>query len=295
MILNTKTLTPSQLEIINLLLSGALAPQMGFSSRADVLSVQQYSRLTNGQLAALPLALPLTPAEKQTAQLSGRIALTDSDDRVIAEVQVTELYRLPSEALEAVKFFEPNITSDYWFAAGSIQAVKPILHARFKSSRASVKDLKHYFKNQRWQHIVAVQAKPTLNTVDAQHACEWLFANHRGGLLIQTVADESSEYFSEQVHAVRDQIRCSAARAVKLTLLPVIHHLSTQQEALLHAIICRNSGVTALVINADTPASTKQWLQRHRDELDLELLIAKRSTQRATHQQPQFAALQQVA
>lgn len=295
MLLNTKTLTTKQLEIVNLLLTGALAPQTRFLNRADVLSVHQHSRLTTGQLAALPLALPLTPAEKQTAQLSGRIALTDSEDRVVAEVQVTELYKLPEDLLHIAQFFEPHITNEYWFAAGTIQAVKPILHARFKPLRTTVTGLKQYFKQQRWQHIVAVQAKPILNTADAQYACEWLFANHRGGLLIQTVADETSEAFAEQVHAVRDQIRCSAAKEVKLTLLPEIEGLSAQQEVLLHALICRNSGVTALVLSSDTPASVKQWLQRYRDELDLTLLSAKRRPQRAIQEQPSFAALQQVA
>lgn len=295
MLLSTKTLTSQQVEIVNLLLTGALAPQMGLLGRADFLSVASRSRLQTGQLAALPLALPLTPTEKQTAQLSGRIALTDPEERLIAEVQVTELYRLPEEALKAIKFFEPTITSDYWFAAGSIQAVKPVLHARFKSARTTVGSLKTYFRQQRWKHIVAVQAKPTLNTAEAQHACEWLFANRRGGLLIQQIADESSEQFSAQVHAVREQIRCSAAKEVKLALLPAVEHLTAQQEALLHAIISRNSGVTALVLSADTPATVKKWLQRYRDELDLELLIPKQSRQRAVQEQPSFVALQQVA
>ena len=295
MLLSTKTLTVKQVEIVNLLLTGALAPQTGLLGRADFLSVCSRSRLQKGQLAALPLALPLTPAEKQTAQLSGRIALTDTEERLIAEVHVTELYRLPEASLEAIRFFEPTITTDYWFAAGSIHAVKPVLNARFKSARPTVGALKTYFQQQGWKHIVAVQAKPTLNTAEAQHACEWLFANRRGGLLIQTIADESSEQFAEQVHAVRDQIRCSAAKEVKMALLPALEHLTAQQEALLHAIISRNSGVTALVLSENTPSTVKQWLQRYRDELDLELLAPKRSHQRAVQAQPGFVALQQVA
>ena len=106
---------------------------------------------------------------------------------------------------------------------------------------------------------------------------------------------QSSDSFHDEVHAVRNQIRCSAAKDVKLAILPAIQHLSAKQEALLHAIISRNSGVTALVIGADTPASVRQWLQRYRDELDLELIMVKSSCQRETLATPERAPLQRVA
>jgi sulfate adenylyltransferase len=273
-----KTLNTSEISALELLLNGAFAPLQGYLNQADHSSVLRSNRLANGRLWPLPFSLPLSAAEKREAQLSGRIALLDGEQRSVAEVWVEGFHRLPADVLERAQAFDPNATADTWYASGKVQPLKKILHPAFNSIRHNVPTLRPDL--QAWGSVIAIQAAPTLDTTDLQRACEWLGATQSGGgLLVQMNVDESSPDFHEQVRSLRSQVKCTAARQVKLSLLPCVEGLGVQRCLLLQALVSRNYGATGFVISTQVPPEASRWLLQHRDEIGLEIIPAQRSRQ----------------
>ncbi|MDD5393083.1 MAG: hypothetical protein PHE17_08710 [Thiothrix sp.] len=276
-----KTLNTGEINILELLLNGAFAPVQGYLNLADHSSVLRNNRLANGRLWPLPLALPLTAAEKREAQLSGRIALLDAERRSIAEIRVEGFHRLPADAAALASQFDASTNTDTWYVSGVVQPLKKILHPAFNSIRHNVPTLRPNL--QAWGAVIAVQAAPTLDENDLQRACQWLGATQTGGgLLVQINRDEGHADFHEHMRTLRSQVKCNAARQVKLSLLPCVEGLSTQRCLLLQALVSRNYGATGFVISAHVPHAASRWLLQHRDEIGLELIPPRISQRVAT-------------
>ena len=273
-----KTLGHAQLDTLELLLNGALAPLEGYLNQADHISVLQQGRLANGYLWPLPLVLSLTPAEKLEAQITGRVALLDEEARVIAEIKVEQLYRLPAE-VAALTDAHP----DTWYVGGKVSTLNKVLHPAFNRIRHAVPQLRSNLEENGWHSVVAIQASPELDMADVQQACEWLKASNSQdtqgcGMLIQINADERDENFHAQVRNLRSNIRCSAARKIKLSLLPSLQALPAERELLLRALIARNYGATGFVVGIDASKKALRYLLQHRDEIGLDIIPVKHAT-----------------
>lgn len=267
-----KILNAHEISTLELLLNGAFAPLKGYLHQADHVSVLRNNRLASGYLWPLPLALPLTAAEKREAQLSGRIVLVDAAERrAIAEVAVDSFYRLPAEVAALAQELDPSRPRDSWYASGTVQPLQKILHPAFNSIRFNVPTLRQQL--QEWDSIVAVPASPQLDAADLQQACEWLNAsNIGGGLLVQVAADETSADFHDQMRQLRSQAKCQAARQVKLSLLPCVDGLGEKRCLLLQALVSRNYGATGFVVSRHFSKETRLWLLQFRDEIGLDII-----------------------
>lgn len=267
-----KILSHSEISTLELLLKGAFAPLQGYLGQDDHSSVLRRDRLANGTLWPLPLALSLTPAEKREAQLSGRIVLVDAvERRAIAEVSVESFYRLPAGEAELAQAFDASRSADTWYASGKVSALQKILHPTFNSIRFNVPSLRQSLQD--WDSIIAVQAAPALDTDDLQRACEWLRDTETGGgLLVQIGADETHPEFREQVHGLRNQVKCTSARQVKLSLLPCVEGLGEKRCLLLQALVSRNYGATGFVVGKHVSPEARRWLLQHHDEIGLEII-----------------------
>ncbi|MEZ5536293.1 MAG: hypothetical protein R3F02_11800 [Thiolinea sp.] len=269
-----KPLSQEALNTLDLFLTGALKPLQGYLDRDDHISVLTNNRLANGFLWPLPLALELNAAEKLQAQLTGRIALLDDEQRVLAEVSVDSLYRLPEElAVQSGK--DPAS----WYAAGSIKPAGKVLHPAFNSIRHQAPELGQKLRSEGWKSIIAVHTSSELDTEEMQQACQWLKASpeQSGGVLLQIDAQDHDPALHANMREVRSQVRCNAAKQVKLNLLPKVGNLEPARCLLLKALIARNFGATGFLISANAPRSAQRWLLQHRDEIGLELIPSKRS------------------
>lgn len=269
-----KTLSSQNLSTLDLFLSGALAPLEGYLDRDDHISVLTDNRLANGFLWPLALTLELSVAEKLQAQLTGRIALLDDEQRMVAEVKVGSIYRLPQELAKT-----SGKNPQAWYASGAITAAGKVLHPAFNSIRHRAPALGQKLRGDGWKSIIAVHAAEELNTAEMKQACEWLKASPDkvGGVLLQIDADDRDPALHQQMREIRSQVRCNAAKQIKLNLLPEIAELDNARRALLQALIARNFGATGFLISSKTPRSIQRWLLQHRDEIGLELIPVKRS------------------
>ena len=267
-----KIVDHNEISTLELLLNGAFSPMPGYLNQDDHSSVLRHNRLANGTLWPLPLALALTPAEKREAQLSGRIVLVDGQERrAIAEVAVDSFYRLPAELATLAQAFDAKRTADTWYASGTVTPLQKILHPAFNSLRFSVPALRQNVQD--WNSIIAVQAAPTLDTDDLRRACEWLSDTETGGgLLVQIGINEAAPDFHNQVRELRNQVKCTSARQVKLSLLPCVEGLGEKRCLLLQALVSRNYGATGFVVGKHISPEARRWLLQHYDEIGLDII-----------------------
>ena len=268
-----KQLNAEETALLDLFLNGALAPLDGFMGRDDHTSVLTCSRLANGYLWPLPLALALSPAEKRQAQLNKRIALLDDEQRVLAEVELGELYRLPADVAE-----QAGKSPDTWYAAGAIKKVSKVLHPVFNRIRHDTHSLQNNLHENGWSSVIAVSGTLPLDQNEMQQACQWLKAGtyQAGGILLQVGAGEANPELHHHMRELRSLIRCNAAKQVKLSVIPEISGLDEKRSLLLQALIAKNYGATGFLISTTTSASARNWVLRHRDEIGLDLRPAKR-------------------
>lgn len=257
------TLNTEQLNQLELFLNGALAPLSGYLAKADHVSVLQRGRLASGYLWPLPFVLPVSAAVKRQAQIAGRLILSDAEDRPVAEVLTDSFHQVPGKAS--------------WYMAGDIHRLNKVMHPAFNSIRRDVTHLKHRFQSQQWQSVIAMSATPALDLNDVRQACIWLKATeqHSGGMLVQINADDSHPDFHQHVRAVRSQIRCSAARQIQLSLLPLPDNITETRQLILQAIIARNYGATGFLISSSIPKNIRRTLLQHRDEIGLDIICPK--------------------
>nr|CAA6830648.1 MAG: ATP-sulfurylase [uncultured Thiotrichaceae bacterium] len=269
-----KSLSEKSLATLDLFLSGALAPLEGYLDLDDHINVLTNHRLANGFLWPLAFSLELTVAEKLQAQLTGRIALLGDEDRMLAEVKVSSVYRLPKEVAEAA-----GKDPQTWYASGTVAATGKVLHPAFNSIRHHAPALGKQLRGSGWKSIIAVHAAEELNTGEMKQACEWLKSSPDkvGGVLLQIDADDRDPALHQQMREIRSQVRCNAAKQIKLNLLPEIEELDSVRRVLLQALIARNFGATGFLISPATPRLTQRWLLQHQDEIGLELILVKRS------------------
>ena len=267
-----KIINHAEISTLELLLSGAFNPLRGYLNQADHSSVLQHNRLSNGVLWPLPLALTLTPAEKREAQRSGRMVLVDATERrAIAEVEIESFYRLPADIAELAQAFDSQRTPDTWYVSGTVKPLQKILHPAFNSLRFNPLKLRDHVQD--WQSIIAVQAAPTLDDADLRSACEWLTATETGGgLLVQIGINETAPDFHQRVRELRNQVKCTAARQVKLSLLPCVEGLGEKRCLLLQALVSRTYGATGFVVGKHISPDARRWLLQHHDEIGLDII-----------------------
>ncbi|MGB1009533.1 MAG: hypothetical protein ACPGVP_07410 [Thiolinea sp.] len=270
-----KQLNREELATLDLFLQGALAPLEGYLTREDHVSVIKGCRLANGYLWPMPFSLQLSPAEKLQVQLSGRIALLDNEQRIIAEVNASTLYRLPPDIAK-----QAGKSADSWYAGGNIQPQAKVLHSTFNRIRHNTDSLHTKLQDNNWQQVIALHTSAKMNSQDMQQACHWLKQhsnnNGDGGILLQVSADDAPD-LPQNMRQLRANIRCNAAKQVNLSVLPVLPELSPERQLILQARIAKNYGATGFIPGSAVPRSHQQLLLKHRDELGLELLLSKRS------------------
>lgn len=286
-----KQLNRAALATLDLFLQGALAPLNGYLNREDHLSVLRENRLANGYLWPLAFTLELSAAEKRQAQLLGRIALMDEEQRTIAELDIEDIYRLPADS-SAVQ------EQAHWYAAGKIKAISKVLHPAFNRIRHNTGAMQHKLQGNIWQHIIATHITGGMNRNDMLQACTWPqeHGQHSGGILLQVSATDNPQ-LHEQMRELRSNIRCNAAKQIILSLLPATPELGVTQQLLLQARIAKNYGATAFLISSSVPTSVRKSLLRYRDELGLDLIPARHSKTVASfrHQQRVQQPLQKIA
>jgi sulfate adenylyltransferase len=291
-------LTPRQLCDVELLMTGGFSPLKGFMHRKDYESVRDTMRLADGTLWPIPITLDVTPELATQLRGGSRLALRDPEGVVLAVLKVGDVWQadLPREA-EAVygtgDRAHPSVAmlvdgNRPCYVAGELEGLQAPVHYDYLDLRHKPADLRAVFQMRGWRRVVAFQTRNPLHRAHFEltlRAAKQAEAN----LLIHPVVGLTKP--GDVDHYTR--VRCYQAimpsyptGTAMLSLLPLAMRMAGPREALLHAIIRRNHGVTHLIVGRDHagpgkdssgkpfygPYDAQEMVRKHESELGVQMV-----------------------
>lgn len=257
-------LTPRQLCDLELLLSGGFSPLRGFMRRGDYERVCNNMLLASGVIWPMPITLDVTEdfAKKLTPG-SSKIALRDPEGVMLAVLDVEEVWR-PERKDEAQSVFgttsavHPGVDyllnkSNPWYVGGKLEGLQLPSHYDFKTLRLTPAELRAEFARQGWRRVVAFQTRNPMHRAHVEltfRAAKTVEANLLIHPSVGMTKPGDVDYFT-RVRCYQLLLSKYPPGTVKLSLLPLAMRMGGPREAIWHALIRKNHGVTHLIVGRD--------------------------------------------
>jgi sulfate adenylyltransferase len=257
-------LTGRQLCDLELLLSGGFSPLQGFMTRADYEGVCQKMRLASGVLWPMPITLDVTEDfAKKLQPGSSKVALRDGEGVMLAVLHVEEIWQ-PDRKTEAQSVFGSTSAAhpgaDYainksnpWYVGGKLEGVQAPSHYDFKTIRLTPAELRAEFARLGWRRVVAFQTRNPMHRAHVEltfRAAKTVEANLLIHPSVGMTKPGDVDYFT-RVRCYQLLLSKYPPGTVKLSLLPLAMRMGGPREAIWHALIRKNHGVTHLIVGRD--------------------------------------------
>jgi sulfate adenylyltransferase len=257
-------LSPRQLCDLELLMSGGFSPLRGFMTKADYEGVRDKMHLANGVIWPIPITLDVKEEfAKSLKPGHSKIALRDPEGVMLGVLHVEEVWQ-PDREAEAKAVFgttspvHPGV--DYllnkgnpWYVGGKVEGLQVPSHYDFKSLRLTPAELRAEFARLGWRRVVAFQ---TRNPMHRAHV-ELTFRaakNVEANLLIHPSVGMTKpgdvDYFTRS-RCYQLLMSKYPGGTAKLAMLPLAMRMGGPREAIWHALIRKNHGVTHFIVGRD--------------------------------------------
>ena len=294
-------LTPRQVCDLELLMNGGFFPLKGFLGRADYDSVVETMRLADGALWPMPVTLDVSQAFADTVEVGQDVALRDQEGVILATMTVTDKWS-PDKSNEAAKVFgaddraHPAVAylhdrAGPVYLGGPVTGLQPPVHYDFKARRDTPNELRAFFRKLGWRRIVAFQTRNPLHRAH-QELTFRAAREAQANLLIHPVVGMTKpgdvDHFTRVrcYEAVLDQYPSSTTH---LSLLNLAMRMGGPREALWHAIIRKNHGLTHFIVGRDhagpgknsqgrdfyDPYAAQDLVREHQEEVGIEMVDFK--------------------
>lgn len=294
-------LTPRQICDLELLMNGGFNPLKGFLTEEDYDSVVETMRTKDGALWPMPVTLDVSEKFADTVELGQDIALRDQEGVILATMTVTDKW-VPNKSREAEKVFgaddltHPAVNylhnhAGTVYLGGPITGIQQPVHYDFRARRDTPNELRAYFRKMGWRKIVAFQTRNPLHRAHQEltfRAAKEAQAN----LLIHPVVGMTKpgdvDHFTRVrcYEAVLDKYPSSTTH---LSLLNLAMRMAGPREALWHAIIRKNHGLTHFIVGRDHagpgknsqgedfygPYDAQELVRQHQEEVGIEMVDFK--------------------
>ncbi|NIA24045.1 MAG: bifunctional sulfate adenylyltransferase/adenylylsulfate kinase [Gammaproteobacteria bacterium] len=256
-------LTDRQVHDLELLLSGGFSPLRGFMTRADYEPVLETMRLADGTLWPMPITLDVTESFAKDLETGHRIALRDSEGVMLAVLTVSDVWT-PDKHHKAEAVFgtsnpeHPAVgylfnTANPVYVGGTIEGVQRPVHYDFRQLRLTPAEVRARFAKLGWRTVVAFQTRNPMHRAHVEltrRAALEVGAN----LLIHPVVGMTKpgdvDHYT-RVRAYQAVLQRYPRQTAMLSLLPLAMRMGGPREALWHAIIRKNHGVTHFIVGRD--------------------------------------------
>ncbi|OZJ06620.1 Sulfate adenylyltransferase [Bifiguratus adelaidae] len=264
--LPTVALTERQLCDLELILNGGFSPLEGFLNEKDYTGVVEKMRLTSGLLWSMPITFDVSQEQINALRISAgrRIALRDPrDDNVLAILTVEDVYR-PDKKKEATLVFgdddlaHPGVkylhqTTKEFYVGGPVEAVNRPNHYDYVSNRFTPTELRAHFKKLQWTRVVAFQTRNPMHRAHRELTVRAARAR-KAHLLIHPVVGLTKpgdvDHYT-RVRVYKALMPKYPNGMAELSLLPLAMRMGGPREAIWHALIRKNHGVTHFIIGRD--------------------------------------------
>ena len=257
-------LTARQLCDLELLLTGGFSPLRGFMKRADYERVCHNMHVTTGVLWPMPITLDVTEEfAKKIQSGSSKIALRDPEGVMLAVLDVEEVWQ-PDRKAEAESVFSSTSSAhpgvDYllnksnpWYVGGKVEGVQSPSHYDFKTLRLTPAELRTEFARLGWRRVVAFQTRNPMHRAHVEltfRAAKTVEANLLIHPSVGMTKPGDVDYFT-RVRCYQLLLSKYPPGTVKLSLLPLAMRMGGPREAIWHALIRKNHGVTHFIVGRD--------------------------------------------
>lgn len=293
-------LTPRQVCDTEMLLNGAFAPLAGFLNEADYTSVCKKMRLADGTLWPVPITLDVNEDFAKSLKKGEKVALRDQEGVVLAVLTVGDVWQ-PNKSKEAELVYGKddtahpavnylhNIAGD-WYVGGTLEGLELPSYYDFSELRYTPDELKDHFKKMGWTKIVAFQ---TRNPMHRNHAEAVLQSAKKAeaAVLIHPVVGMTKpgdvDHYT-RVRVYKEVVNRFPASTAMISLLPLAMRMGGPREAVWHAIIRKNYGVTHFIVGRDhagpgqdsegkdfyDPMAAMALAREYADEIGIEIVEA---------------------
>ncbi len=240
---------------------GAFSPLTGFMGEADFQRVCKEMRLANGTVWPIPVIL--SPADDVAAKINkgDRIALKQGDT-ILGVMTVTEkykhdktveipnVYRTEDEAHPGVKIVKQQGNT---CLAGDIDVITPNPSPEFPEFRLPPAKTREAFAAKGWNTISAFQ---TRNPIHRSHEYLTKVAQEMtDGLLIHPLVGETkADDIPAQTRMDCYQVLINNyynPKTTMLSVMPLAMRYAGPREAVMHALIRKNYGITHFIVGRD--------------------------------------------
>ena len=294
-------LTARQVCDLELLMNGGFHPLKGFLTEEDYDGVVENMRLADDGLWPMPITLDVSDKFAEGVEPGQDIALRDAEGVILAILSVTDKW-LPNKDREAEKVYGANDlahpavnylhhTAGKVYLGGPITGIQQPVHYDFRARRDTPNELRAYFRKLGWRRIVAFQTRNPLHRAHQEltfRAAKEAQAN----LLIHPVVGMTKpgdvDHFTRVrcYEAVLDKYPASTTH---LSLLNLAMRMAGPREAVWHAMIRRNHGLTHFIIGRDHagpgknsqgqdfygPYDAQELVRQHQAEIGIEMVDFK--------------------
>ena len=294
-------LTDRQLCDLELLLSGAFSPLTGFLARADYDRVVGEMRLADDTLWPMPITLDVPEDTATELEEGSMLALRDPEGVMLGVLHVTDVWE-PDRGHEAQEVFgttnreHPGVdfllgTSHPYYVGGRVEGIEMPRHYDYKTLRMTPRELRDRFTKRGWRRIVAFQTRNPMHRAHLEltvRAAKEAEAN----LLIHPVVGLTKpgdvDHYT-RVRAYQAIMDRYPANTAELSLLNLAMRMGGPREAVWHAIIRKNHGVTHFIVGRDHagpgsdsagepfygPYDAQEMLAAHAEEIGIEMVPFK--------------------
>ncbi len=257
-------LTPRQICDLELLISGGFSPLRGFMTPADYEGVCHNMRLSSGVLWPMPITLDVKEDfAKSLTPGSSKVALRDAEGVMLAVLHVEAVWQ-PDRKAEAQSVFgttsavHPGV--DYllnkgnsWYVGGRLEGVQAPSHYDFRTLRLTPAELRAEFARLGWRRVVAFQTRNPMHRAHVEltfRAAKQVEANLLIHPSVGMTKPGDVDYFT-RVRCYQLLLSKFPAGSVKLSMLPLAMRMGGPREAIWHALIRKNHGVTHFIVGRD--------------------------------------------
>ncbi|KAI8888051.1 sulfate adenylyltransferase [Backusella circina FSU 941] len=259
-------LTDRQLCDLELILNGGFSPLEGFLNQKDYDGVVDDMHLANGLLWSIPITLDVSKEEVDELKIeaSKRITLLDPRDYApLAILTVDDVYK-PNKAKEAELVYGAddqahpavaylhNIAKEF-NVGGSLEAIQSPSHYDYVANRYTPTELRAHFKKLQWTRVVAFQTRNPMHRAHRELTVR-AARQRKAHLLIHPVVGLTKpgdiDHYT-RVRVYKALMPKYPNGMAELSLLPLAMRMGGPREAVWHALIRKNHGVTHFIVGRD--------------------------------------------
>ncbi len=260
--LKSITLSPREQCDLEMIAIGAFSPLKGFMGRADFTSVCKQMRLADGTVWPIPVTLCVSDTVAASFSDGQKIALKDDKGNLLGLLNLREKYP-HDKALEIPNVYATEDDAHPGVAlvrkqgdvclGGEIDVITANPAPEYADYRLPPAKTREAFAARGWQTVAAFQ---TRNPIHRAHEYLTKCAQElTDGLLIHPLVGETK---SDDIPA---DVRMDCYRVLienyynkdrtMLTVMPLAMRYAGPREAILHALIRKNYGVTHFIVGRD--------------------------------------------